>query len=225
MNCEQLLNQLDDYLDGNLSGERRDQLERHLGECEDCRILATEAQEIQQALRETPVPPMRPGFASQAIKRATNHHRHHRRSFIAGFSSALAASLLVALFVGKLLPTMESTPGPGLSPPLIISLQQPRTVNLVFDVAAAMENATISIEIPENVEVPGFPKQHLITWKTSLQPGRNILALPLRGIVRSNSALVASIELDGRRKSIRIPIEVSDKKADPRAGLPFGRHV
>jgi len=225
MNCEQLLNQLDDYLDGNLSGEKRDQLERHLGECEDCRISVTEAQEIQQALREIPVPPMRPGFSSQAIKRAIDHHSHHRRGFIAGFSSALAASLVVALFAGKFLPNMESPSGLDVSPPVVISLQQPRTVNLVFDVATAMENATISIELPENVEVPGFPGQQLISWKTSLQPGRNILPLPLKGIMHSSSALVASVELDGRKKSIRIPIEVSDKKADPRAGLPFGHHV
>ncbi len=223
MNCERLLTELDSYLDGDLSAEQRGQLEAHLAECEACRALVAEAQTVQEALREIPVPPMRPGFAGQAIKRATEHHSHHRRGFIAGFSSALAASVLLALFIGKILPNMGSSPDSGVTPPVVISLQQPQTVNLVFDVATAMENATLSIELPDNVEVIGFPGQQVITWKTNLQPGRNILPLPLKGIMHSSSALVASIELEGRKKSIRIPIKVSDDKTGPRVEL-FSNH-
>ncbi len=213
MNCDQLDRWLDDYLDGDLTREQREILETHLHECEKCRAVVDRALSIQEALREIPVPPMRPGFASQAMKRATEHHSRHRRGFIAGFSSALAASVVLALFIGKLMPGPEPASVSGSVPPVVISMQHPQTINLVFDVATAMENATLSIELPENVEVIGFPGQHVITWKTSLQPGKNVLPLPLKGTGLSNSDLIASIELNGRKKSIRVPIQVSNGEA------------
>ncbi len=223
MNCTQLHNQLDDYLDGELSAEQRTHLETHVKECESCRTALSGARVIQEALRQMPAPPMRPGFASQAIKHAVNQHGHHRRGFIAGFSTALAASVVVALFVGGFLPNMERSPQTAATPPVIISMQQPQTVNLVFDVATAMENATLSIILPDNVEIVGFPGQQEIAWQTSLYAGRNILPLPLKGIMHSSSALVASIEQGGRKKSIRIPIQVSRDKAAPRAELAAHR--
>ena len=216
MNCEQLQDRLDNYLDGDLPRTQRDRFEAHLDECEDCRERVSQARSIQEILREIPVPPMRPGFAAQAIRRATEHHSHHRRGFIAGFSTAVAASVLLALFVGKMLPEMESSPTLDTTPPVVISMEHPQTVNLVFDVTTAMEDATLSIELPENVEVVGFPGQHVITWKTSLQPGKNILPLPLKGIMHSRSDLVASVELGGRKKSIRIPIRVDGGEASSR---------
>jgi len=223
MKCEQLHNQLDNYLDGELPAELRNQVETHIGECESCHTAVAGAREIQEALRQIPAPPMRPGFASQAIKHAVNQQSHHRRGFIAGFSTALAASLVLALFIGGLLPDMEQSPESATTPAVIISMQQPQTVNLVFDVATAMENATLSIVLPDSVEVVGFPGQHTITWQTSLQAGRNILPLPLKGIMHSNSTLVASIEQDGKKKSIRIPIEVNDGKIGPQVELTGSR--
>ncbi|HHL45541.1 MAG TPA: hypothetical protein ENJ24_03110 [Gammaproteobacteria bacterium] len=223
MNCEQLHSQLDNYLDGELSAELHNQAETHISGCESCRAAVAEAREIQEALRQIPAPPMRPGFASQAIKHAVNQHSHHRRGFVAGFSTALAASLVLALFIGGLLPDMEQSPESGATPAVLISMQQPQTVNLVFDVATAMENATLSIVLPDSVEVVGFPGQHEITWQTSLQAGRNILPLPLKGIMHSNSTVVASIEQDGKKKSIRIPIEVNDGKVSPQVELTGSR--
>ncbi len=219
MNCEQLHEQLDSYLDGELPSELQTRVESHISGCENCRAVVAEAREMQEALRQMPAPTIRPGFANQAIKHAVNQHTHHRRGFVAGFSTALAASMVLALFIGGLLPDMKQSPDSTVTPVVVISIQQPQTVNLVFDVATAMENATLSIVLPDNVEVVGFPGQHEITWQTSLQAGRNILPLPLKGIMHSSSALVASIEQDGKKKSIRIPIEVNDGEVSPQVDL------
>ncbi len=210
MNCNQLHNQLDDYLDCELPLEQQDRLEAHIDGCDECRTKVAEARAVQEALRQMPAPPMRPGFAARAIREASSRHKHHRRGFIAGFSTALAASVVLALFVGGLLPDQQPPQSSATTPAVVISMQKPQTVNLVFDVASAMDNATLSIRLPDGVELVGFPGQSEISWQTSLQPGRNILPLPLKGIMHSSSTLVASIEQEGRRKSIRIPVEVSD---------------
>ncbi len=212
MNCKQFQTQLDSYLDGELPARLQSQFELHANECECCRASIADARAIQEALRQMPAPPMRPGFASQAIRHAVSHHHHHRRGFVAGFSTALAASVVLALFVGGFFPADNQPPGLSPAPEVIISMQQPQTVNLVFDVATAMENATLSIILPDNIEVVGFPGQHEITWQTSLQAGRNILPLPIKGIMHSNSTLIASIEQNGKKKSIRIPVRVDDNE-------------
>ncbi len=38
-NCQELLASLSDYVDGSLSKELCDELERHLSECENCRVV------------------------------------------------------------------------------------------------------------------------------------------------------------------------------------------
>ena len=39
INCQSLLNSLSDYVDGNLGSELCADIERHISECHDCRIV------------------------------------------------------------------------------------------------------------------------------------------------------------------------------------------
>ena len=221
MNCQQIQTQLDNILDDDLPSDLRTRVELHLDQCAQCREAVTKARTIQEALRDMPVPPMRRGFAEQALKHAANHHQYLRRGFVAGFSTALAASLALAFVVSGLLPQKMQPPSPVSTTvaEVVITMEQPQTVNLVFDVAHAMDNATLSIVLPNNIEVIGFPGQQEITWKTSLQQGRNILPLPLKGLAQSSSTIMASIEQGGRKKSIRVPVKVDDKKTKPAEAL------
>ncbi len=224
MRCKQYRNRLDDYLDGDMAPGLRTAFEAHAEECEKCRAATTSAREIQKALRQIPVPPMQPGFASQAIDRAIKQRNHHRHGFVAGFSSALAASLILALFIGGLVTENGQPTQQAVTPVVTISMKKPQTINLVFDVATVMDNATLSIVLPDNIEIIGFPGQHEISWKTSLQAGKNILPLPLKGMMHSTSTLIASVEQDGKKKSVRIPIRVNNGETAPQVKLA-GTHT
>ena len=98
MNCTQFYECLDDYADGALSVEVRQQVEQHLEQCQTCRDALKEHQYMLQALRDLPVPQMRAGFSAQALKRASEQHKHHHRSFVKGFGSALVAGLAFWVF-------------------------------------------------------------------------------------------------------------------------------
>ena len=58
--CQNLLGSLSDYIDGSLEAELCADLERHLSECEDCRIVVDSLHKTinlyQTTSREIPVP-------------------------------------------------------------------------------------------------------------------------------------------------------------------------
>lgn len=210
MNCHSIQAQLDDYLDRTLSSEERSVFESHIEACDSCREMLIEAESFQQALKHLPVPSMRLGLAQQAIATAARRDGHHRRGFVAGFSSALAAGFVFfVIFFG--FESNVTAPISTALPEIEISLNQPQTVNLVFDVAIAMENATLTIALPDDVEVLGFPSQQQISWQTNFKAGRNILPLPLTGYTRKGGILVAKVVLGDKQKSISVKIRVKEQ--------------
>ncbi len=210
MNCKEFQLRLDDYLDHGLLPREGIDADAHLSQCPSCQNVVEQARTLQQRLREIPAPPMRTDFAREAIARATakGAKRQHRSGFVAGFSTAIAASVALMAVI-TLLP--NSLPEQGTSMEIAqvsISLAQTQTVNLVFNTTQALKGATLTIALPANVEVPGLPGQRTITWQTDLQAGQNILPLPLMGLAQSDGELLASIEQNGKTKSVRVHISV-----------------
>jgi len=81
-----------------------------------------------------------------------------------------------------------------------------------------VNDATLSITLPENIEIAGFPGERMIAWQASLTEGKNILPLPLRANAAVNSQLLASIESGSSKKIFRLQIDVSESG---RTGLPL----
>ena len=211
MNCEQTLEHLDSYLDGDLDLMQEAELHTHLDHCNACKARVLQAEAVLAGLKAVKVPEMTPGFAQQAVRHAASQikPRPHHRAFVAGFSSALVAGVALLFVVAGLLPNGGDVSREVL-PQVAISVEVPQTVNLAFDVANPIQNATLSINLPEHIEVVGFPGLRRLSWQTSLTKGRNILPLPLKGVAQTNGELVATIEHDGKTKSIRINVQVED---------------
>ena len=222
MNCEQLREQLDGYADGLLSTEQVQAMQAHAVDCPDCQRLLAQQDELIQALRAMPVPPMRPGFAQQALKRAVEQKQNHRRGFATGFSSALVAGVALWLVVGFIMPGMM--PGERSQPEGVaqvsLALYQESTVNLVFYSPKPVNDAKLSITLPENVELVGFPGERVIAWQTSLTEGKNILPLPLRANAAAKSQLLASIESGSSKKIFRLQIGVSESGRSTGLSVP-----
>lgn len=57
MNCRGVIRELSDYLDGELDANARNELERHMEHCEDCRLVVdTTKKTIQIFCKSEPVP-------------------------------------------------------------------------------------------------------------------------------------------------------------------------
>lgn len=166
--------------------------------------------ELLALLREHPVPGPDAGFYERALLRATHvgSRRQRNRWLAAGFGSAVAAGLALwmigTLFLaGPELPDAAS-PIPGVT----MALEEPRTINLVFSSAEALATATLTVSLPEGIELDGFPGQREITWETSLEAGKNVLPLTLIALKPAGGELLARLEHDSRNRTFRVRVNI-----------------
>ena len=168
-------------------------------------------QEVLELLKDYPMAEASTGFYDQALARATHEgtRRQRNRWLMTGFGAAVAAGI-VMWFVGGLLLTTPQVPGPATDiPGIVMTLEEPRTVNLVFASTSALDNATLTVTLPDGVELAGFPGQREIAWETSLKEGKNLLPLELIALTPAGGEVLARLEHENRNRTFRLRIEVS----------------
>jgi len=171
----------------------------------------TEDTELLELLRDygdASIPPAAEGFYEQAIARAVHegHKRQRNRWVMTGFGAAAAAAM--ALFiVSSVFFTAPDIAEPAI-PSVTMSLEQPKTLNLVFSSAVPLDDATMTVYLPAGVEIDGFAGQREITWMTSLKQGRNILPLTLIGTAPVSGELLAKLQHEDDDKSFRLLVTV-----------------
>lgn len=167
--------------------------------------------EILGLLRDYPAAEPAAGFFDQALARATHEgtRRQRNRWIMTGFGSAVAAGLVLWMISGVLF-TAPDVPQPEATiPGIALTLEEPRTINLVFASQAALDAATLTVSLPDGVELSGFPGQREITWQTSLVEGKNLLPLSLVALTPAGGEVVARLEHDNRNRTFRLRVEVS----------------
>lgn len=167
--------------------------------------------EIQALLKDYPAPEAATGFYEQALVRATHEgsRRQRNRWLMTGFGAAIAATVAIWAISSVLLTTPDvANPGatiPGVS----IALEQPRTLNLVFASATQLDSATLTVSLPDGIELDGFPGQREVTWETSLSKGKNLLPLTLVAVGPAGGELLARLEHDDRNRTFRLRVDVT----------------
>lgn len=166
---------------------------------------------LQDLLRGYPAPEPDAGFYDRALARATHDGARRQRNkwVLTGFGAAIAATL-AALMVGGLFLKDPDLSGadPGI-PGVTIAMAQPRTINLVFASAQALDSATLTVTLPDGVELDGFPGQREVAWETSLDEGRNLLPLTLIALTPAGGELLARLEHDDRDRTFRLRLDVT----------------
>ena len=168
--------------------------------------------EIQALLKDYPMPQAATGFYDRAVARAAVEGTKRQRSrwMLTGFGAAVAAGFAVLVISGLL---MKSPVVPTVEPTVAdvtMALEEPRTVNLVFASATALEAATLTVSLPEGVELNGFPEQREITWETSLAEGRNVLPLTLIALTPAGGELLAVLEHGDRDREFRLNLDITN---------------
>ena len=172
---------------------------------------AKQDQEIQALLKDYPMPEATTAFYDQALVRATHEgtRRQRNRWLMTGFGGALAAGLALWLIGGFFLTTPNlPTTDPDI-PGITMTLEEPRTVNLVFASATDLDSATLTVTLPDGIELAGFPGQREIAWQTSLKQGKNFLPLELIAVSPVGGEVLARLEHDDRDRTFRLRVEIS----------------
>ncbi len=168
-------------------------------------------QEILELLKDYPMTEASAGFYDQALARATHEgtRRQRNRWIMTGFGSALAAGVVLWLLGGFFLTTPD-VPAPAADiPGVAMMLEEPRTVNLVFASANALDDATLTVTLPDGIELAGFPGQREISWQTSLVEGKNYLPLELIALTPTGGEVLARRQHDNRGRTFRLRVNVS----------------
>lgn len=166
--------------------------------------------EVLELLQDYPAPAPDEGFYERALVRATHEgsKRQRNRWMMTGFGAAIAATI-AAWVIGGMLLNEPQLPGPGAAiPGVTIALAEPRTVNLVFASAKALDSATLTVTLPDGIELDGFPGQREITWETSLSEGKNLLPLTLVAVTPTGGELLARLEHEDRDRTFRLQVKV-----------------
>ena len=173
-------------------------------------------QELLELLRDYPMPEPAAGFFDRALVRATHEgsRRQRNRWMLTGFGAAVAATV-VMWFVSGIFFNAPDGPAPGASiPGVTMALEEPRTVNFVFASESALDSATLTVTLPDGIELAGFPGQREITWETSLREGRNLLPLTLVALTPAGGELLARLEHDNRDRTFRLRVTVDDTRLE-----------
>ena len=70
----------------------------------------------------------------------------------------------------------------------------------------AMDNVTLTLELPPNAELAPFPGRQTISWTVDLKQGDNVLALPINVLFPGSGKLVAHLDDGTRRKTFSTAI-------------------
>lgn len=167
--------------------------------------------EILELLKDYPMADAAAGFFDRALVRATHEgtRRQRNRWLMTGFGSAAVAGVVLWLAAGLFFTAPQPVGPEATIPGIAMTLEEPRTVNLVFASKTALDGATLTVSLPNGIELEGFPGQSEITWQTSLVEGRNLLPLTLVALNPAGGEVLARLEHDNRGRTFRLRIEVS----------------
>lgn len=206
-----LADKLDDYVDGLLDEPEAARLAAHVRTCDTCRRVLETEQGLRASLKDyaqSSVPRPDAAFYDRALLKATREgtRRQRRRWVLAGAGGTIAAALVLWMLGAMFLQSPEFAEPPV--PAIVMTLEEPRTINLVFSSATALADATMTVILPHGVEVEGFAGRDRISWMTSLREGKNILPLTLIGTSTGAGELLATLQHADDDKTFRVRVTV-----------------
>ena len=207
MNCELTTKYLYDFLDGTLSGEKKQELQSHINKCEVCCTMLNREQDLRKSLRELPVPALRSNFVRSALNKAKGRHEQARaRKYAMGSALAVGFVLFLAANLLVTTPVSKSISEPEIS----LSRGQIHEIKLVFNSKKNIDSAIFTVRLPGNVALKGFPDQQAISWKGRLKEGKNLLVLPVMATGPVEGDLITSIEHAENKKAFHVGIRLNE---------------
>ena len=194
MKCETVVEQIRALADGSLQGDERTACMKHVSACQDCADALRGVRAMLVVRDQATVPGSERVFNRVMSKAGYDpHEQASRRGFWlgAGFSGAIAASLLAVTFALRLLMS------PGVETPaaaeFYVSATEVRPMNIAIEADRPLQGAQISILLSGDVEVDGYVDRHELSWVDDLEPGVNQLTLPIRAVGERGGQMVVRL--------------------------------
>ncbi len=204
MNCTDINTQLDAYIQDELTDQEKQAVDVHAASCTVCQQQLNDMQNLYRKLKQIPVEQASAGFEDRVFQAVRQQYpQHQRHGFKTGFATAIAASLAVWVASTVFVPTAEIETQTE-SQEISLAVNDPQTVRLLFDAATDLDQVRLSIDLPANVELSGYPGQRALSWQTSLKKGQNVLALPVMAIENGRGELVAELDYGDKHKTFRL---------------------
>lgn len=208
MNCSDFKNEVDALAAGEVSETTERAMRDHAASCSDCAMALATARYIAEQLAGNGVPEPDDGFESRILNNATGKQRKAGGSTVWG--GAIAAALAVGVFIGSQFsatPTTETQVAENTASTATDTTgPRQQTVRVAFTSAQAVDNVTLTLELPPNMELAPFPGRHKVSWKVNLKPGDNLLALPMNVLFPGEGTLVAHLGEGEKRKTFKTDI-------------------
>ena len=194
MNCESVAEQIRALAEGSLDDEQRIACKNHIATCQDCADALRGVRAMLVVRDQATIPGSERVFNRVMSKAGYDPQQQASRKGFwlgAGFSGAIAASLLTVAFVLGLLgsPAVEAPQAAEF----FVSTQEVRPMNIAIEADRPLEGAQISILLSGDVEVDGFVDRHELSWTDDLEPGVNQLTLPIRAIGERGGQMVVRL--------------------------------
>lgn len=206
MQCKDTKELLDDYMADELQQQQRIVVESHLSVCEHCRQQLQQKQWLLSQLQTLPAPKPSRQLANRIVKQRRQKQAQKWRWFSAGVGSALAAGLVVFVFIvtlGNLNKQVET------SAAVLVGINQASDVHILVQSGHDLENVRFSLLMPDNLELKGFKGRRELAWRGQLQQGANLLSLPLVPLTATHGTVVVRIEHQNVSKEYRVDISVN----------------
>ena len=194
MNCDLVAEQIKALAEGELQGDEKVACMNHIAVCQDCADALRGVRAMLVVRDQATVPGSERVFNRVMSKTSYDPQQQaSRRGFWlgAGFSGAIAASLLAVAFALGLLGS------PGVDAPqaaeFYVSTQEVRPMNIAIEADQLLQGAEISILLSGDVEIDGFGQRNELSWTDDLEPGVNQLTLPVRAIGERGGQMVVRL--------------------------------
>lgn len=174
MNCKHFDDFLDHYLDGLLDAQTSQAIEAHAAGCERCSELRGKARSLQRQLANLNAEAPHPGL-QQRVWQPLREQQAARASARRWMGPALTAGFVLALLLMAVLPD----PNDSRAPTVQLALMEEKQLQLMFTSDEAVDDAVFTIELPAQVQFPGYPERQQVSWSANLKQGKNLLRLPI----------------------------------------------
>ncbi|HEX5056229.1 MAG TPA: hypothetical protein VFX02_06995 [Gammaproteobacteria bacterium] len=198
-------------------------MRRHLESCRRCQKYSQQMQAIVDCLKgmgkagQNELESVR---VERLLENACQRHRIAARGRQAMAATLLAGFIGGALFWAALDEVKHEPAYPIISHTQTISLPIAgvKNISLAIDSDRVLQEVTFTIELPEGVELDGYPGQRQLSWQGPLHAGLNRLTLPLLTNHQAHEGVLkARIEYAGGGRELVLPLRPSEGSAGLRA--------
>lgn len=209
MNCTDINTQMNDFLDGQLDTAAVAEFRRHIDGCQQCATQLGEMKALLDGLQQLPIEEPSANLEQRLFGEVRRHYRQSRHGwFGAGFATAMAASLAIWFASTVYLPDMPGEPG-SQQQTIALALHEQQTVRLLFEAQSDIQQVSLSIGLPANMELSGYPGRRQLSWQTSLKKGQNVLALPIMAVDQGQGELVAELNYGDKTRTFRVVLKTT----------------